>query len=148
MTVLRQMRWWDLEDVMPIEAELFGGDRWSAGMFWAELAQPESRHYLVAVDDNGQVVGYAGLCTYSDEAYVQTVGVTARRQRAGVGRTLLQALLAEADRRGARTVALEVRADNAVAQRLYARHGFQPVGVRRGYYQPSGTDAVVMVRAG
>jgi ribosomal-protein-alanine N-acetyltransferase len=141
------MRWWDLDQVMPIEAELFGADRWSAGMFWAELAQPDSRHYLVAVDPDDLVVGYAGLCTFGDEGYIQTVGVTGRRQRAGIGRALLEALLLEADRRGARTIVLEVRADNAVAQRLYARYGFEPVGVRRRYYQPSGTDAVVMIRA-
>jgi ribosomal-protein-alanine N-acetyltransferase len=37
-----------------------------------------------------------------------------------------------------------VRADNARAQELYRRFGFVAIGVRRGYYQPSGTDAVVM----
>ncbi|HEV2088816.1 MAG TPA: GNAT family N-acetyltransferase, partial [Cryptosporangiaceae bacterium] len=56
----------------------------------------------------------------------------------------LDDLLAEAGRRGARQVSLEVRADNEPALRLYARRGFEVVGVRRGYYQPSGADAVVM----
>jgi ribosomal-protein-alanine N-acetyltransferase len=36
--------------------------------------------------------------------------------------------------------------DNAIAQRLYERHGFVPIGRRRRYYQPSGTDALVMAR--
>ena len=53
-------------------------------------------------------------------------------------------LLAEATRRGVRRVLLEVAVDNAPAQRLYATYGFEPVGVRRGYYQPSNTDALVM----
>ena len=43
-------------------------------------------------------------------------------------------------------VLLEVRADNAAAQRLYERRGFTEIGRRRGYYQPSGADAVVMRR--
>jgi [ribosomal protein S18]-alanine N-acetyltransferase len=43
-------------------------------------------------------------------------------------------------------VLLEVRADNEVAQRLYTRRGFEEIGRRRGYYQPSGDDAVVMKR--
>jgi ribosomal-protein-alanine N-acetyltransferase len=59
---------------------------------------------------------------------------------------LLRDLLAVAHRADARRVFLDVRADNPVAQRLYTRHGFVRIGVRRGYYQPSGTDAVVMLR--
>jgi ribosomal-protein-alanine N-acetyltransferase len=54
--------------------------------------------------------------------------------------------LAEAHRRGAPQVALEVAADNVVAQRLYERRGFTVTGVRRAYYQPSGTDALVMIK--
>ncbi|HEX2772082.1 MAG TPA: GNAT family N-acetyltransferase, partial [Micromonosporaceae bacterium] len=59
-------------------------------------------------------------------------------------RALLEALLAEAGRREARSVLLEVAADNAPAQKLYAAYGFEPIGVRRGYYQSSNTDALVM----
>ena len=53
--------------------------------------------------------------------------------------------MAEATARGAERVGLEVRTDNAPAQALYRRFGFAPVGVRRGYYQPSGADALVMM---
>jgi ribosomal-protein-alanine N-acetyltransferase len=92
------------------------------------------------------VVGYAGLCTYDDQSWVQNIAVRGDRQGRGIGAALLDDLLAEAARRGSRQVALEVRADNETAQRLYARRGFEAVAVRRGYYQPSNTDAVVMVR--
>jgi Acetyltransferases len=54
------------------------------------------------------------------------------------------ALVDEADKRGYEEVLLEVREDNPRARRLYLRHGFAEVGIRRGYYQPSGVDAVVM----
>ena len=43
-----------------------------------------------------------------------------------------------------RDVFLEVRADNPAAQSLYERAGFSVITRRRGYYQPSGTDALVM----
>ena len=46
--------------------------------------------------------------------------------------------------RGCAEVFLEVRADNPRAHGLYLRRGFTEIGVRRGYYQPSGTDAIVM----
>ena len=146
MTIeLIPMRWWHIEEVLPIEAELFGDEEWSPEMFWSELAEYDTRYYLVAVEGR-DVVGYGGLCVYGDEGYVQNLAVRRARQRAGLGRQLLQALLAESERRRTRTVGLEVRADNAPAQRLYAAHGFEPVGLRRGYYQPSNTDAVVMIR--
>ena len=143
--VLERLRWWHVEGLLPIEAELFGDEPWTARTFWSELGQVDTRHYLVARDGDA-LVGYAGLCDYPDEAWVQTMAVAPQAQGRGLGTRLLVALLEEAARRGARVVSLEVRADNAPAQALYARHGFTRTGVRRGYYQPSGTDAWVLTR--
>ncbi|WP_319463372.1 ribosomal protein S18-alanine N-acetyltransferase [Micromonospora sp. RTP1Z1] len=142
---LSRFRWWHIDQVLPIEADLFGVEQWSPAMFWNELAN--GHHYLVATDDDGTVLGYAGLTVAPpDEAWVQNIAVRRDAQRRGIGRLLLEALLAEADRRGARSTLLEVAADNGPAQRLYATYGFEPIGVRRGYYQPSNTDALVMRR--
>ena len=144
---LRPMRWWDIEPVMRLEHELFADDAWSDTMFWSELAERDSRTYVVAADGD-EIVGYAGLCAYNaDVSYVQTIGVTATHQRRGVGTALLVALLDEADAHGARHVDLEVRADNQNAIELYEKHGFAALGLRRGYYQPSGADALVMRRS-
>ena len=146
MTVrLRPMRSADLPAVLALEEELFAPDTWTAAMYRDELARTDTRYYLVAEDDVGQVVGYAGLIAYAEEAHVATIGVARSRQGQGIGAQLLDALLAEADRRSP-VVLLEVRADNEVAQGLYRRRGFTEVGRRRGYYQPSGADAVVMKR--
>jgi ribosomal-protein-alanine N-acetyltransferase len=145
MTVrLRPMTRADVPAVMQLEEELFAPDTWTAAMYRDELRRTDTRHYLVAEDDDG-VVGYAGLIAYPDEAHVATIGVTGVRQGQGIGARLLDALLAEADRRSP-VVLLEVRADNEHAQGLYRRRGFTEIGRRRGYYQPSGTDAVVMRR--
>ncbi|MEU9515692.1 ribosomal protein S18-alanine N-acetyltransferase [Micromonospora sp. NPDC048169] len=142
---LGRFRWWHIDQVLPIEADLFGAEQWSAAMFWNELAN--GHFYLVATDDGGAVLGYAGLAVAPpDEAWVQNVAVRRDAHRRGIGRLLLEALLAEAARRGVRSTLLEVAADNAPAQRLYATYGFEPIGVRRGYYQPSNTDALVMQR--
>jgi len=138
------MRWWHIEAILPIEDELFGEERWSAAMFWNELAS--GYHYLVALDGDA-VLGYAGLAVNGpDETWIQNIGVRKEAQRRGIGRALLEALLAEAARCGAHKVLLEVAVDNAPAQKLYAAYGFEGVGVRRGYYQPSNTDALVMLR--
>jgi ribosomal-protein-alanine N-acetyltransferase len=141
---LRPMRWWDIERLLPLERAQFGDEAWSPGMFWSELAQHETRRYLVAEDAAGEIVGYGGVCLYPSESYVQTIAVASAAQGGGLGSRLMTALLEEVVARGESTVLLEVRADNDRAQAMYRRFGFLPVGLRRGYYQPSGTDAVVM----
>jgi ribosomal-protein-alanine N-acetyltransferase len=139
------MRWWDVPAAHLIEAEVFP-DPWPVEAFWSELAHvPATRHYLVAEAD-GAVVGYAGLVCTGAQADVQTLAVAADQRGLGLGGELLRALLAEARRRGATEVLLEVRAENDAAQQLYARHGFERIGVRRGYYRPGGTDALVLRR--
>ena len=146
MTTLRAMRWWDIEPVMALEVELFGNEAWSQTMIWSELAEHTTRHYLVASAEE-RIVAYAGLCAYPPhESYVQTIAVAPDAQGHGLGTRLLAALVEESQRRGCKRLDLEVRADNDAAIRLYERHGFTRIGLRRGYYQPSGVDAVVMRR--
>ncbi len=143
---LRTMTPADLEAVLGLELALFGEEAWSRQMLEGELAeQPRSRYYLIAEED-GTIVGYAGLLVSGEQADVLTLAVAADRWGRGIGSGLLEALLAEAARRGATAVFLEVRAGNARAQRLYSRYGFAEVGIRKGYYQPSGADALVMRR--
>lgn len=141
---IERFRWWHIEQVIPVEADLFGAEQWSAAMFWNELAS--GHHYLVALDGD-RLLGYAGLSVNPPhEAWVQNIAVLREAQRQGVGRTLLEALLDEAARNRVSKVLLEVAVDNAPAQKLYAQYGFEAVGLRRGYYQPSNTDALVMAR--
>ncbi|MFQ1001746.1 ribosomal protein S18-alanine N-acetyltransferase [Modestobacter sp. SSW1-42] len=135
----------DLRTVMVLEEELFAPDTWTRAMYLEELGMTDTRHYLVAVDGT-DVVGYAGLIAYPDEAHIATIGVTGSRQGEGTGGRLLDALLAEADRRSVPVVLLEVRATDEATQGLYARRGFVPIGVRPNYYPLSGEDAVVMKR--
>lgn len=142
MTALRPMRWWDIDAVLVIEQELFP-DAWSVETFWAELARvPETRHYLVA-DDDGAVVGYAGLLTVGRQADVQTIAVASDHQGQQLGATLLRAIVDEATSRGCTEVLLEVRVDNEPALHLYEKAGFERISVRRGYF-PGGVDGLVM----
>ena len=145
MTItIERLRWWHIDDLLPLEADLFGAEQWSAAMFWNELAN--GHHYVVALDDQA-LVGYGGLAvTGPGEAWVNNIAVRRDHQRQGIGRRLLEALLDQARAHEARSVLLEVAADNKAAQNLYDAYGFAVVGLRRGYYQPSNTDALVMRR--
>ncbi|WP_431982638.1 ribosomal protein S18-alanine N-acetyltransferase [Streptomyces qinglanensis] len=150
------MRWWDIEPVLALEQRLFPEDAWSAGMFWSELAHARgadaTRRYLVAEDaapaaaagPAGRLVGYGGLAAVGGTGDIQTIGVLPGHRGTGLGARLLRALLQAATDFECAEVLLEVRVDNAPAQRLYERFGFVPIGIRRGYYQPTGTDALVM----
>ena len=140
----RQMTTADLDRVVALELDLFGAEAWSRQMLAGELGQqPASRYYLVA-DDDGDIVGYAGLLAAGTQADVLTLAVATAHWGQGIGTALLDRLLAEASSRGCGEVFLEVRADNTRAQRLYHWRGFTDVGIRHAYYQPSGTDAIVM----
>lgn len=145
---LRPMTEADIDPVLELEMEVFGQhESWSRQMLAGELAQqPASRYYLVAEDEKG-IAGYGGLLGAGWQGDVLTLAVTTGRWGQGIGTALLRALLAEARRRGCTEVFLEVRTDNIRAQELYERHAFTQVGVRRGYYQPSGADALVMRRS-
>ncbi|WP_101832713.1 GNAT family N-acetyltransferase [Frankia canadensis] len=158
------MRWWHIETVAALEPSVFAADPWSAELFWSELAQGVQRRYLTALagpsaqpgsvgsDEPGgpgtwdvaSIVGYGGLAVADDGAYIQTVGVVPAMRGRGIGARLMIALLRHARTVGARSCGLEVRTDNHAARALYARLGFVDIGMRRGYYQPSGGDAYVM----
>ncbi|MCX4818765.1 ribosomal protein S18-alanine N-acetyltransferase [Streptomyces sp. NBC_01142] len=144
------MRWWDLEPVLAIEQVLFPEDAWSAGMFWSELAHARgpraTRRYVVAEDGGpgGEIVGYAGLAAAGGLGDVQTIAVARSQWGTGLGSRLLTDLLQHATAFECDEVLLEVRVDNTRAQKLYERFGFEPIGFRRGYYQPGNIDALVM----
>ncbi|WP_232827217.1 ribosomal protein S18-alanine N-acetyltransferase [Jiangella endophytica] len=145
--VLRPMREQDLDVVVPLEQELFAGDPpWSAEQFRSELSGvPETRWYVVA-EAGDEVVGYAGLqvpVLAGDPADVMTIAVAPAHQRGGVGTVLMTAMEAEARRRGAVELLLDVRADNEPAKTFYARHGFERIAVRRKYYG-GGRDGLVL----
>jgi [ribosomal protein S18]-alanine N-acetyltransferase len=137
----------DVAAVAVLEKALFGVEAWSPKLLAGELtADQGSRYYLVAEQD-GVITGYGGLAGAAGQADVLTLAVAEDRWGRGIGSALLDGLLEEAARRGCTEVFLEVRVDNERAQGLYRRRGFTGIGVRRGYYQPSNTDALVMRRA-
>jgi len=134
----------DLDAIMDLEHASFPADAWSAAMMREELA---SRHGWYVVDElAGRITGYAGLRAVagSKDADVQTIAIAEASRGRGRGRALIEALLDEAARRGVRDVFLEVRADNPVAQSLYASEGFTVLSRRPRYYQPDDVDAIVM----
>jgi ribosomal-protein-alanine N-acetyltransferase len=136
----------DLPAVMELEHLLFTDEAWSEETYRGELVDRSDTRRYVAVDHDGVLAGWAGLSAVGGQGDVLTIGVRPDLQGRGIGSALLTALLEEAAVRGCAEIFLDVRADNDRARRLYERFGFTAIGVRKRYYQPSGVDAIVMMK--
>lgn len=133
-----------IDALLPHELEMFGTEAWTRAGYRAELADKRHRYYVAVEDAAGALLGWAGVRVVADIAEILTVGVVPAARRAGIARLMVDTLLAEATRRGAREAFLEVRVDNAAAHALYESEGFRDVGIRRGYYDAGRIDAVTM----
>ena len=136
------MRRRHVRSVLRIEEQVYPRP-WSMSLFLSELALRTTRAYFVARVGR-EVVGYAGLMMTAEDGHVTTIAVDPKWHRHKIGTRLLLGLAREAIARGAENMTLEVRLSNKGAQDLYRRFGFSPVGVRKGYYQETNEDALVM----
>jgi [ribosomal protein S18]-alanine N-acetyltransferase len=139
---IQRMRRRHLRGVMAIERQVYPRP-WSPNLFLSEMNDLRSRSYLVAKIGR-DLVGYGGVMSYGDEAHITTIAVDPTHHRMKIGTRLMFELVSEGIRLGSRAVSLEVRVSNHGAQRMYQRFGFRPVGIRKGYYQETGEDALVM----
>jgi ribosomal-protein-alanine N-acetyltransferase len=139
---IQRMRRRHLKGIMAIERQVYPRP-WSPNLFLSEMADQRGRAYLVARLGK-DVAGYGGIMSYGEEAHVTTIAVDPQHHRRKIGTRLLFELIQEGIRMGAQAISLEVRVSNWGAQRLYGRFGFRPVGIRKGYYQETGEDALVM----
>ena len=133
-----------LDEVAELERICFSTP-WSRNMLAEELDNALSA-FLVALDGDGKVVGYAGLQVILDEGYITNVAVRPEWRRRGVAGKLLQVFLDFAQAHKLAFLTLEVRASNYGAIALYGSRGFRSVGRRRNYYEHPREDAVIMTR--
>ncbi len=141
MTLPHQVLLFDDADTAPLAAlhALSFAKSWDAASIAALLVAPGAFAFY---NTNGFVLARVA----AEEAEILTLAVAPEKRGQGLGRALLQAALAKAQDLGARTVFLEVGADNPSALALYAGLGFAKVGMRKGYYASAsgGTDALVL----
>jgi ribosomal protein S18 acetylase RimI-like enzyme len=78
-------------------------------------------------------------------AEVLAIAITPEFQRRGIGSELLQFAQRKVEEMGEQRLFLHTAKENLVAQKLFLRHGYRPVGTKRGFY-PSGQDALMMVK--
>ena len=133
-----------LDEVAELERICFP-DPWFRNMLAEELDNALSA-FLVALDDDGRVVGYAGLQVVLDEGYITNVAVRPECRRNGIAAKLLQVFLDFAQANGLSFLTLEVRASNYGDIALYGERGFRSVGRRKNYYEHPKEDAIIMTK--
>jgi [ribosomal protein S18]-alanine N-acetyltransferase len=140
---LRRLESADLDVVEAIERESYPTP-WSRSMFDAELRKPSSLALGAFTGD--ALVGYAFVSRYVDAWHVMNVAVAHAYRRRGIASALLERMFEVTETDPRRGYTLEVRVSNAGAIRLYERLGFEPRGIRRGYYTDNREDALIMWR--
>ena len=111
-----------------------------------ESQLPDAQHVFLVAVDGESVLGYVGMMFVLDEGYISNVAVSPEARCCGIGDALIAELLLRAEEKALSFVTLEVRESNEAAIRLYQKHGFQKVGLRKKYYDLPKEDAILMTK--
>ncbi len=140
---IRPMTAEDLGIVSSIEETVFSMP-WTEDGFVSAIKMPGS-NYLVAEDENGNIVGYCGYYSCMDEAEITNVAIAPAFRKKGYATIMLKELLRLAKENGIEKVVLEVRFSNHNAIGLYEKLGFQTLGIRKDFYEKPKEDAIIML---
>jgi [ribosomal protein S18]-alanine N-acetyltransferase len=140
--LFRHMREDDIEQIVNIENLSFATP-WSRESFFNELNKNQFATYVV-MEDGEKIIGYCGMWLIVDEAHITNIAVLPEYRGRKLGDALLAKVIETARDMGAKSMTLEVRVSNHVAQNLYRKYGFKNGGIRKGYYTDNHEDAIVM----
>ncbi len=140
--IFRYMRDEDIDEVLAVEHASFTTP-WSREAFYNELHNNKFAVYNV-LEHEKRVIGYCGVWVVIDEAHVTNVAILPEYRGKKLGETMMRKLISITRDMGARSMTLEVRVTNIVAQSLYRKLGFQNGGIRKNYYSDNLEDALVM----
>jgi len=137
----------DLDAVIEIEEASFVNPT-TKEWYESELQRPDVCYIYVIRTPGGPIAGFCAFWKVVDQIHINNLAVRPEHRRHGIGRVLLERILADAARLGAPNATLEVRRSNTAARRLYERAGFAIAGVRTSYYTNPIEDALILSRTG
>jgi len=139
----RKMTADDIDGVLKIEEEAFSLP-WTRDAFLQEMTTNLHAYYVVAENEDKQIVGFCGMWLVMDESHITNVAVTERVKGKGIGEGLMREAIRVAKEHEVVLMTLEVRVSNTIAQNLYRKLEFKNGGIRKGYYSDNLEDALVM----
>ncbi|MFH1282607.1 MAG: ribosomal protein S18-alanine N-acetyltransferase [bacterium] len=138
---LRRMQESDLEEVLEIEEASFPTP-WTKHAFMREMLLPLSHFWVVLY--RTEVIGYIGYWYIEGEVQILNLAVKDEFRKKGIAKQMLMYILDVVYNNGAKSIYLEVRRSNLVAQKLYKSLGFEVSGYRSNYYEHESEDAILM----
>lgn len=139
--LIRPVRDDEMPSVMAIEVEAFPLDTYPVELM-REYLQANPGSFLVA-EDKGEVVGYIIGSPDGTRARIESMAVSLRWRRKGIGQAMLNRVLQQFKEAGSEEVELQVRVNNIPAISLYEAAGFSSERLVPDYYEP-GSSANVM----
>ncbi len=115
---------------------------WNANVLKTELENPASM-YIVAVDEQNNVVGYAGIWKPLEEAHITNIVTKKNKRNNGIASMMLKELINISKQNNLESITLEVNHKNLPAINLYKKYEFKEVGMRKKYYNNT-DDAIIM----
>ncbi|MDR7002713.1 ribosomal protein S18-alanine N-acetyltransferase [Neobacillus niacini] len=140
--VFRYMREEDIDQILEVEHASFSTP-WSREAFYNELNNNKFAVYIV-LEEYDKIIGYCGAWIVIDEAHITNIAILPEYRGKKLGEALMQKMMSVAREMGAKSMTLEVRVTNQIAQSLYRKFGFQNGGIRKNYYSDNQEDALVM----
>lgn len=131
----------DAGAVAGLERECFS-EPWTADSLQEMIGNPCTLY--LAAEWQGELVGYCGTQMVLDEGDILRVAVDKSHRGQGIGSRLLTELWRCTS--GIHQWNLDVRVGNERAIRLYEKHGFLPIGIRKNYYHKPLENAILMQR--
>ncbi|ACK65475.1 ribosomal-protein-alanine acetyltransferase [Rippkaea orientalis PCC 8801] len=122
------------------------GGLWTKEGYQRELKSPNSSFWVLSADGGRSLLGCGCFWQIVEEAHITLLMIHPDYQGQGLGQLLLYGLLNNAVQRQLERATLEVRVSNQIALSLYEKFGFQVAGRRKGYYQKTGEDALILWR--
>jgi ribosomal-protein-alanine N-acetyltransferase len=134
-----------LDGVLEIEEAAFNNPT-TREWYERELARPEVCFIYVLRTPEHPCAAFCAFWRIADQAHINNLAVRPELRGRGLGLQMLEAVIDEARRLGAESLALEVRRSNVAAQRLYKRAGFREDGLRKSYYTQPVEDALLLIK--
>ncbi len=133
----------DIDAIVRVENACFSTP-WSIDAIKHEICENKLADFMIACDEENNIIGYIGIWTLLDECQINKIAVMPEKRKIGIGKTILNHVIELTRDMGVKSWYLEVRESNTAAQALYRSAGFSSVGTRKNYYINPVEDAVLM----